>query len=84
MIPTEVAVLLAAQALGADPDADRREAGRRWQFHFDPELKMMSTIDQHGDELVVHTKGAPEAVLPRCTTLLDVNGQPAPLDDAGP
>ncbi|MGW2512240.1 HAD-IC family P-type ATPase [Streptomyces scopuliridis] len=57
--PTEVAVLLAAQALGADPDAGLREARRRWQFHFDPELKLMSTIDQHGDELVVHTKGPP-------------------------
>ncbi|WP_405540286.1 cation-translocating P-type ATPase [Streptomyces antimycoticus] len=80
--PTEVAVLLAAQTLGADPDADRREAVRRWQFHFDPELKMMSTIDQHGDDLVIHTKGAPEAVLPHCTTLLDENGQPSALDDA--
>jgi magnesium-transporting ATPase (P-type) len=69
--PTEVAVLQAARALGADPDAERREAVRRWQFHFDPELKLMSTIDQHEDELMVHTKGAPEAVLPRCTTVLD-------------
>ena len=54
-----MAVLLAAQALGADPDTDRREAVRRWQFHFDPELKLMSTIDQHRDDLVVHTTGAP-------------------------
>ncbi|HEX7538299.1 MAG TPA: cation-transporting P-type ATPase, partial [Dermatophilaceae bacterium] len=77
--PTEVAVLLAAQALGADPDAVKREAGRRWQFHFDPELKLMSTIDQHGDGLVVHTKGAPEALLPRCTTLLDQQGRQVPL-----
>ena len=79
--PTEVAVLLAAQALGADPDTDRREAVRRWQFHFDPELKLMSTIDQHRDDLVVHTKGAPEAILPRCDTVLDEHGQPTALDD---
>ncbi|GLY88892.1 magnesium-transporting ATPase [Actinoallomurus iriomotensis] len=79
--PTEVAVLLAAQLLGADTDADRREAGRRWQFHFDPELKLMSTIDQHGDRLVVHTKGAPEAVLPRCSALLDQQGRRVPLSD---
>src|ERR1035437_8219676 len=77
--PTEVAVLLAAHALGADPDAVKREAGRAWQFHFDPELKLMSTIDQHGDGLVVHTKGAPEALLPRCTTLLDQQGRQVPL-----
>jgi calcium-translocating P-type ATPase len=81
--PTEVALLLAAQAWGADVDAGRREATRRWQFHFDPELKLMSTIDQHGDRLLVHTKGAPEALLPRCTALLDERGHQTVLDDAG-
>ncbi len=80
--PTEVAVLLAAQALGADPDAESREEERRWQFHFDPELKLMSTIDQHGDRLVIHTKGAPETVLPRCTTLLDRLDRQVPLQAA--
>lgn len=80
--PTEVAVLLAARSLGAEHDAERREAVRRWQFHFDPELKMMSTVDGHGDDLMVHTKGAPEAVLPRCTALLDAEGRPGPLEDA--
>ncbi|GAA1880086.1 cation-translocating P-type ATPase [Streptantibioticus ferralitis] len=80
--PTEVAVLLAARALGAETDAAHREAKRRWQFHFDPELKLMSTIDQDGDRLVVHTKGAPEALLPHCTTLLDPQGGQVPLDTA--
>jgi calcium-translocating P-type ATPase len=78
--PTEIAVLRAAQALGADPDATRREARRRWQFHFDPERKLMSTID--GTEgLVIHTKGAPEALLPRCTMLLDQCGQSVSLTE---
>ena len=80
--PTEVAVLLAAVRLGADPDTDRREAARRWQFHFDPELKLMSTIDQVGEELLLHAKGAPEAVLRRCTSALDERGTPSPLDGA--
>ncbi|KAB8181791.1 HAD-IC family P-type ATPase [Nonomuraea phyllanthi] len=79
--PTEVAVLLAAQALGADPDAARREAARRWQFHFNPELKLMSTIDQRDGRLVVHTKGAPETLLPRCATFLDPHGRVTPLQD---
>ena len=43
--PTEVAVLAAARILGAETDPATREANRRWQFHFDPELKLMSTID---------------------------------------
>ncbi|WP_269854719.1 cation-translocating P-type ATPase [Streptomyces sp. RPT161] len=80
--PTEVAVLLAARALGAETDAAHREGKRRWQFHFDPELKLMSTIDRDGDRLVVHTKGAPEALLPHCTTLLGPQGCPVPLDAA--
>ncbi|NJQ00166.1 cation-translocating P-type ATPase [Streptomyces zingiberis] len=80
--PTEVAVLLAARELGADVDAGHRESARRWQLHFDPERKLMSTVDRHGDELTVHTKGAPEAVLRRCATLLDAQGRPAELDDA--
>ncbi|SCK44200.1 plasma-membrane calcium-translocating P-type ATPase [Streptomyces sp. WMMB 322] len=81
--PTEVALLLGAQALGADTDAGRREAARRWQFHFDPELKLMSTLDQCDGDIVVHTKGAPEAVLPRCTSMLDERGTPTALDDDG-
>ncbi|WP_308166563.1 cation-translocating P-type ATPase [Nocardia albiluteola] len=79
--PTEVAVLTAARMFGADTDIAHREAHRRWQFHFDPELELMSTVDDRDDgPLILHTKGAPEAVLPRCTTILDAHGRPAPLD----
>ena len=79
--PTEVAVLAAARILGAETDPATREANRRWQFHFDPELKLMSTIDRsdHGSP-VVHTKGAPEALLTRCSHILDADGQLLPLD----
>ena len=80
--PTEIAVLTTARRFGADIDAAHREAHRRWQFHFDPELKMMSTIDEREDgTLVVHAKGAPEALLPRCTGVLDADAYVVPLDD---
>ncbi|WP_082959311.1 cation-translocating P-type ATPase [Mycobacterium mantenii] len=80
--PTEIAILMAADALGADPDC--RETQRRGQFHFDPELKLMSTVDQIFDQTpVVHTKGAPEAVLAICSHILDTEGHPKPLDAAG-
>ena len=79
--PTEVAVLAAARILGAETDPATREANRRWQFHFDPELKLMSTIDRSDDgSPVVHTKGAPEALLTRCSHILDADGQSLPLD----
>ena len=81
--PTEIAVLNAARILGAETDVAIREANRRWQFHFDPELKLMSTIDRSEDgSPVVHTKGAPEALLDRCSQILDAHGQPQPLDQS--
>ncbi len=79
--PTEIAVLLAAQELGADAGVAEREARRRWQFHFDPERKLMSTIDTDDGRLVVHTKGAPEALLPLCSSLLGADGLEVDLAD---
>ncbi|MFE7607012.1 cation-translocating P-type ATPase [Streptomyces celluloflavus] len=79
--PTEIAVLLAARELGAGLAATEREADRCWQFHFDPELKLMSTIDRHHGRLAIHTKGGPEALLPHCTTFLGPQGQQLPLTD---
>jgi magnesium-transporting ATPase (P-type) len=40
----------------------------------------MSTADRVGGALWLHTKGAPEAVLARCETILDPGGVPIPLD----
>ncbi|OBH60303.1 magnesium-transporting ATPase [Mycobacterium sp. E2479] len=82
--PTEIAILMAAHALGADPDHRCRDTQRRCQFHFDPELKLMSTVDQMPDQpCVVHTKGAPEAVLSICNRVLNSDGHPVTLDAAG-
>nr|WP_077085749.1 cation-transporting P-type ATPase [Mycobacterium rhizamassiliense] len=79
--PTEIAILSAARALGAETGTKLREANRRWQFYFDPELKLMSTIDRSDDGApVVHTKGAPEALLARCSHVLESDGQALPLD----
>jgi magnesium-transporting ATPase (P-type) len=77
--PTEVAVLMAARALGADVDPERRERGRGHLYNFDPELKLMSTLDADGEAPWLHTKGAPESVLGRCTSTLSADGQPRPL-----
>jgi calcium-translocating P-type ATPase len=75
---TEVAMLIAARRLGAPAGTE----GRRHEFHFDPVLKLMSTLDERGGELWVHTKGAPEAVLPRCATRAGPDGEEVPLDGA--
>ncbi|MGA9856523.1 MAG: cation-transporting P-type ATPase [Solirubrobacteraceae bacterium] len=80
--PTEIAVLRAAGILGADTDADRREAHRRAVYGFDPQLKLMSTLDTVSDEAWLSTKGAPEAVLPACTQALTHDGAEQPLTAA--
>jgi magnesium-transporting ATPase (P-type) len=80
--PTELALLEAA--IGLEPArADRvAEAGRLRYFHFDPRLKLMSTIDRRDTQARVDTKGAPEAVIPRCTTIMGADGSPRRLDAA--
>jgi calcium-translocating P-type ATPase len=82
--PTEIAILMAASVFGADTNHEHREAQRLWQFHFDPELKLMSTVDRPSSaSTVVHTKGAPESVLSRCSHIVDTDGHPVALDDPG-
>ncbi|MFI5008638.1 MAG: cation-translocating P-type ATPase [Solirubrobacterales bacterium] len=80
--PTEVAVLMAAKALGGNVDPEQRERRRSHQYNFDPELKLMSTLDINGAEGWLHTKGAPEAVLPRCIGTLSAGNDLLPFDVA--
>ena len=80
---TEVALLAAATALGFGSTREGRKAGRRAHHHFDPSLKLMSTVDdEEGGRLVVHTKGAPESVLERCTSVVGADGAVRPLGAA--
>ncbi|MGB6164488.1 MAG: cation-transporting P-type ATPase [Pseudonocardiaceae bacterium] len=69
--PTEIALLELASARGQAVSAATRESRRRVLFHFDPRLKLMTTLDENGALVTVHTKGAPEEVLPRCTQISD-------------
>ena len=59
------------------PTPRSARTSRRALFHFDPSLRLMSTVDERGGRLWVDSKGAPEAVLPRCT--LDRCGRRGPL-----
>ncbi len=77
--PTELALLHAAAKFGIDTQVPARDRQRRRQFHFDPALKLMSTVDAEGNGFRVHTKGAPEAVLACCTTIMAADGTELPL-----
>jgi potassium/sodium efflux P-type ATPase len=71
--PTEAAFLVAERKLGhGDEVRARRERRfeRIGEIPFTSERKIMSTIEldhEHGDEVVVITKGAPDVLLQRCT-----------------
>ncbi len=79
--PTEVALLRAAHSLGADVDADRREQERVHQFNFDPQRKLMTTLGAVDGVRWLHTKGAPEVLLPLCAAVLSPDGGVQPLSD---
>ena len=79
--PTEVALLKAATALGAEVSASTRAPRRQRLFRFDPTRRLMSTIDSVDTGLVVHTKGAPEAVLARCSHTASLDGETISLSE---
>jgi calcium-translocating P-type ATPase len=76
--PTEIALLALAHQVGVLlPD----RATRVTQFHFDPTLRRMSTLDRDDGQVVLHTKGAPEELLVLSTMLMRADG-PVPMDHA--
>jgi calcium-translocating P-type ATPase len=77
--PTEIALLMAARALGAEIDSEQRQRRRVHQYNFDPARKLMSSLERGPDGGWLHTKGAPESVLPLCETLLSGGDDERPL-----
>lgn len=78
--PTELALLHLAARLGLDPATAGTE--RLAQFHFDPELRRMSTVDRDAGGVHVHTKGAPEEVAALCSRVAGAEGRERPLGAA--
>ncbi len=78
--PTEIALLRLATPLMA-PDADPSPVRIR-ALGFDPDRRLMSTVDREDRRCVIHTKGAPEAVLAHCVDYLGPDGTVDHLDGA--
>ena len=67
--PTEAAFLVAERKLGVT-ERRKRRFERIGEIPFTSERKMMSSLErdhEHGDQVVVITKGAPDVLLARCT-----------------
>ena len=81
--PTDVAFLVAERKLGVSGRREKRFE-RVAEVPFTSERKMMSTVErdgEHGNELVLISKGAPEVVLHHCTRLR-LGPEAVALDDA--
>ncbi len=66
--PTEVAILLAASSSGLDLATLRGDWPRVAELPFDSNRRRMTTIHRADGGFLVCMKGAPEAVLRRCST----------------
>ncbi|RQW78925.1 MAG: HAD family hydrolase [Methanothrix sp.] len=72
--PTEAALLVAAKKAGAFEEI-RNEYVEVVEYPFDSDRKRMTTVHRSGREgLIAAMKGAPENVLPMCTSIMDSQG----------
>jgi len=79
--PTECALVNYAASLGLPKGELKHKYPRRGEAPFDSMRKMMSTVHDLGNgRFIQYTKGAPDVVLRRCTSVLTGAG-PRELDD---
>lgn len=78
--PTETALLLAAIEAGHDKAALDLAAPRLKELPFDSDRKRMTTFHRQGGGVVAYTKGAPENILERCTSMVDEDDGEIPVN----
>ena len=79
--PTECALVNFACSVGAKKRDLEKKSPRIDEAPFDSARKMMSTVHKSGDGFVQYTKGAPDALLSRCTHYFE-SGKILPMTDA--
>ncbi|MDY7108123.1 MAG: cation-transporting P-type ATPase [Planctomycetota bacterium] len=67
--PTEVALLEAGARLDLRRDDLLERLPEAKEHAFDPDMMMMATVHEDGEDHLVAVKGAPQAVLEKCTAL---------------
>lgn len=78
--PTETALLSFCRTIGGDENKVREEFPRLQEIPFDSDRKLMSTLHFRNDRYEMLTKGAPDVLLARCTSI-DQNGEILPLTE---
>ena len=79
--PTECALVNYANKLGMPKPELKTAAPRVGEAPFDSMRKMMSTVHKTAEGIVQYTKGAPDEVLKRCSTMIK-GGKIVPLTEA--
>ena len=79
--PTECALVNFACSIGAKKRDLEKKYPRVDEAPFDSARKMMSTVHKSGEGFVQYTKGAPDALLSRCTHYFE-SGKILPMTDA--
>ncbi len=79
--PMEVALLIAGIKAGIDRDELINEMPERREEAFDPEVKMMATFHEYGDQYYVAVKGAAESLLRVCSHIMTESGRMEMSDD---
>ncbi|MDO8456131.1 MAG: cation-translocating P-type ATPase [Burkholderiaceae bacterium] len=79
--PTETALTQVALEAGLDKAVLEQQFERVQELPFDSERKRMSTLHRAGSSFIAYTKGAPESVIPLCSSQWRVDGA-VPLQQA--
>ena len=78
--PTEIALVEMTNKFGRNKDIYDTRYERVAEVPFDSERKMMTTVNKIDGELIVHTKGALESLIHRCSKAM-INGKLVDMTD---
>jgi len=79
--PTEGAMLVFGAKLGQSKEEMNEAHHRIQEIPFDSDRKMMSTYNMHGNNVIMNTKGAPDAIINRSSSVY-IDGVIVPMSDA--
>jgi len=78
--PTEGAMLVFGAKLGQEKEQMNEIHKRIQEIPFDSDRKMMSTYNVHGNQVIMNTKGAPDAIINRSSSVY-LDGEIVPMSE---
>jgi Ca2+-transporting ATPase len=78
--PTEGALIASANKAGFKQDALNRQMPKLDAIPFESDFQYMATLHETPQGNTIYVKGSVEAILKRCSLMLNTDGKPRPLD----